>query len=180
MMDAEMRDGHAIVRADLVGTGVFALSAVLAAAVFDDPFRLQGVVVSLVLFGIGIVTFLWSYWLAVQRSRSDEIAVSELYLLMGPAVPAAVRIRMNGALGVQVAVALGTALTRASTDGQPGSTLAFGVLVPMFGLGMNGLWAASHGRFEPRRRPDPTSPAPEPSDGVPPPEPEMEQNAPHG
>ena len=28
-------------------------------------------------------------------------------------------------------------------DGQPGSTLAFGILVPMFGIGLNGLWAAT-------------------------------------
>jgi hypothetical protein len=179
-MGSDMGDGRAIVRADLVGTAVFTVSAVLAAAVFDDSFRLQGVVVSLVLFALGIVAFAWSYWLAVQRSRTDEIAVSQLYLLMGPAVPAGVRNRMNGALAVQTVVALATAIARPSTDGQAGSTLAFGVLVPMFGLGMNGLWAARHGHFEPRRRPDTTPAAPDPVGGVPPPEPEMEQNAPHG
>jgi hypothetical protein len=179
-MDREMRDGRAIVRADLVGTAVFTVSAVLAAAVFTDPFRLQGVVVSLVLFAVGIGAFAWSYWVAVQRSRTDEIAVSQLYLLMGSAVPRAVRNRMNGALAVQTIVALATAIARPSTDGQAGSTLAFGVLVPMFGLGMNGLWAALHGRFEPRRRADTAPNPPEPAGGVPPPEPEMEQNAPHG
>lgn len=179
-MRAEMRAGQAIVRADLVGTAVFTVSAVLAAAVFNDPFRLQGVVVSLVLFAVGVVGFAWSYGVAVQRSRTDEIAVSQLYLLMGPAVPAAVRNRMNAALGVQTVVALATAIARSSTDGRAGSTLAFGVLVPMFGLGMNGLWAARHGHFEPRRRPETTLTTPQPAPGVPPPEPEMEQNAPHG
>ncbi len=36
-------------------------------------------------------------------------------------------------------------------DGKPGSSLALGFLVPMFGFGLNGLWAAYHGDF-PRRR----------------------------
>ena len=32
-------------------------------------------------------------------------------------------------------------------DGKPGSSLALGFLVPMFGFGLNGLWAAYHGDF---------------------------------
>ena len=32
-----------------------------------------------------------------------------------------------------------------------GSTLAFGVLVPILGLGLNGLWAATYGSFGARR-----------------------------
>ena len=35
-------------------------------------------------------------------------------------------------------------------DGKPGSSLALGFLVPMFGFGLNGLWAAYHGRFPAR------------------------------
>ena len=30
------------------------------------------------------------------------------------------------------------------------NALAFGVLVPMFGVGMNGVWAARHGAYGPR------------------------------
>ena len=33
------------------------------------------------------------------------------------------------------------------------SFLAFGILVPMMGLGMNGLWASVHGKFSPRITP---------------------------
>jgi hypothetical protein len=44
-----------------------------------------------------------------------------------------------------------TALARSeSDDGSPGTSLAVGILVPMFGLGLNGLWCAFHGVF-PRR-----------------------------
>ena len=55
-------------------------------------------------------------------------------------------VRMLGLLAVQIVVALVTALSRTETaDGRAGSSLALGVLVPMFGLGLNGLWAAYHG-----------------------------------
>jgi hypothetical protein len=54
-------------------------------------------------------------------------------------------------LGVQVITAFATALWRIDgPDGSPGSSLAVGLLVPMFGLGVNGLWAAYHANFGPR------------------------------
>jgi hypothetical protein len=49
-----------------------------------------------------------------------------------------------GSLGAQTAIALGTAAAR------PFTSVAFGILVPMFGLGLAGLWGARHGRFEAR------------------------------
>ena len=58
---------------------------------------------------------------------------------------------MNGALGIQVVVAVATAISRTTTDGKAGSTLAFGVLAPMMGLGLNGLWGATYGAFAPRQ-----------------------------
>lgn len=143
--------GAAIVQANLIGTAVFTVSAIVAAVVFDGFARVQGVVVALSLFAIGTFAFLWGYWSAVQRSRTEEMAVSELYFLLGPAIPPSVRRWMNGALLVQTVVSLATALARPTTDGRAGSTLAFGVLVPMLGLGLNGLWAAKYGAFGPRR-----------------------------
>jgi hypothetical protein len=53
---------------------------------------------------------------------------------------------------VQFGTALATTLARPNgPDGSPGSSLAVGFLVTMFGLGLNGLWAAYHGRFAPRQ-----------------------------
>ena len=58
---------------------------------------------------------------------------------------------MLAMLAIQVSVALVTALARSeSDDGSPGTSLAVGILVPMFGLGLNGLWCAFHGVFPPR------------------------------
>lgn len=148
--------GANILRADVVGTAVFTASSIAAAVVFDGFFKVQGVVVALVLFAIGVATFIWGYWTAVQRSRTQVMSVAELYFLVGAAVPRSVKWVMNGCLMAQTTVALVAALARGSTpnaDGgsNPGSTLAFGVLVPMLGLGLNGLWAATHGDFGPRR-----------------------------
>jgi hypothetical protein len=150
--------GAAMIRTNLVGTVVFVLSSTWAAVVFDGVAKTQGVVIDLLLFAIGVVAFLWGYFAAVQRSRSDQMSVAELYFLMGTAIPSRVRRTMNALLAVQVVVALVTALSRLTTPGESGptngSTLAFGVLVPMLGLGLNGLWAANHGDFPPRRLKD--------------------------
>lgn len=158
----EFLPGRAIVRLNVIGTALFVVSSAVAAIVFEGWIKVQGVVVALGLFAIGVAVFLWGYWAAVQRSRRDEMAVAELYLLMGDAIPRRVKRVMNGCLITQTVVSLATALARPSTpagesiDGvtggsTAGSTLAFGVLVPVLGLGLNGLWAAVHGRFPPRR-----------------------------
>lgn len=143
--------GAGIVWFDLVGTAVFTVSAVWAAAATGGFARTQGVAVALGLFAFGVVAFLAGYWTAVQRSRHDELSVAELYFHTGAAIPRSVKRPMLTALALQCVVGLGTALSRPTTDGRPGSSLAFGVLVPMFGLGLNGLWAARHGAFGPRR-----------------------------
>ena len=147
--------GSAIVRANAIGTILFTGSAILAAVVFDGWAKSQGIVVSLFLFGTGVVVFLWGYWRAIQRSRRDVMSVTELYFLVGPSIDRAVARIMNGLLAIQTSVAVVTALVRSSTPGvdgtsTPGSSLAFGVLVPVFGLGLNGLWSSLHGRFPQR------------------------------
>lgn len=106
--------------------------------------------VDMSLFAIGVCTFLLGFFGAVQRSRTEEISVSTLFLLMGGVVDKRVAWWMNGCLIVQVAVGLAGAIIRGSTDGRPGSTLAFGVLVGMLGLGLNGWHAARDGRFPSR------------------------------
>jgi len=142
--------GRLIVQTNVVLTVAFIVTSLLAAIVFDQPWKSVAVITSLVCFTVGVVAFLWGYWTAVQRSREDEIGVAVLYFLMDGVAPLPVSRLMNTLLGVQCAVALGTALSRPSTDGKPGSTLAFGILVPMLGLGLSGLWGAVHGTFRPR------------------------------
>ena len=144
-----------IIRFNLLATVLFALTDLVTAIVFDDFTRAAIVVVALALFAVGVATFLLGYFAAVQRSRSDEIAVTQLFFLAGGVAPRDVKLPMLTALATQTVVGIACAIARHSTDGKAGSVVAFGVLVPMLGLGLNGLWASKHGRFAPRSiRPD--------------------------
>jgi hypothetical protein len=143
--------GAVIVRANVLGTVLFGATAAYAAIAFTTAAQWIGAVTALSLFAVGVFAFLWAYYNAVQRSRIDEIGVAQLYLLIGEPTPPGVRRTMLLALVAQVVIALVTTLTRPNgPDGDPGSSLAVGFLVPMFGLGLNGLWAAYHGRFPSR------------------------------
>lgn len=138
----EGQPGNGLLVVDLGATLV--LTVVLAVAVAaPDASGTVAAVVSLVLFGAGCATFLWAYAIAVQRSRTDAIGIGGLFFLTG-AAPPAVRRRFLGLLAAQCVVAIAAASAR------PFTSVAFGVLAPMFGLGVQGLWAARHGSFEPR------------------------------
>ena len=146
-----MNDGERIVRADILLTIVFGATAAYAAIDFSTAAQWVGAVTAMSLFAIGVFLFLWSYWLAVQRSRVDEISVSQLYLLFGPGIPKRIKRTMWLALLAQIAIATITTFARPDgPEGNPGSSLAVGFLVPMMGFGFNGLWAVTHGTFSPR------------------------------
>ncbi len=147
--------GDPIVRASWWGTGVFTLVSVAAAAT-PAVFSIPAVVVDVVLFVAGCVLFGVSFLRAVARSRTDAIGIGGLYFLAGGTAPAPVRKALLWPLAIEVIVALGTAFAR------PYTNLAAGVLVPVYGLGLCGLWAASHGTFGPR-----TTPKSDPGGGVP-------------
>lgn len=138
--------GVALVRLDALGTLALVVTAVIGVVAGEGVAVLPLIVVSLVLFGAGVVTFLWAYGIAVGRSRTDAIGMGGLFFLAGCA-PAAVQRAMLGLWGVQLVVGLGAAGLRVFTP------VAFASLAPMFGLGMAGLWAARHGAFPPRVRP---------------------------
>ena len=123
------------------GTVLFSVTAV-AATVFDQ-LRWLAAAVALTLFGVGCVVFLVAFALAVERSRTEAIGIGGLYFLAGSA-PRSTQRHLLGSLAVQVVVGLATAAIRMFTS------LAFGTLVPVFGLSMAGLWGARYGAFEPR------------------------------
>jgi len=147
----DVMPGSLLIKCNLALTAVFVAMSIVAAVTFTAPWKTIGVAVSLGCFSVGIVAFLWGYWTAVQRSRTDNISVAALYFLVDKCAPQSISRLMNGTLGVQVVVAVATAISRTTTDGRTGSTLAFGVLAPMMGLGLNGLWGATHGTFAPRQ-----------------------------
>ena len=134
--------GARLIRTSDVVTVAFSVVAV-ASALALDRLKVLIVVVSLVLFAVGCVTFLWAFAIAVNRSRTDAIGIGGLFFLQDSA-PRPVQVRLLGALAVQVLVAVATAAVH------PFTSQAFAVLAPMFGLGMAGLWGARYGHFEPR------------------------------
>lgn len=143
--------GEVIVRANMIGTALFVVAAGTAAIVFSTAAQWFGAITSFALFAIGCVAFLWAFYNAVQRSRAEQISVTQLFLLLGDPTPRRIRRIMLSLLLLQCLTAVVTAFARPNTaDGSPGSSLALGFLVPMFGLGMNGLWSAFHGSFRPR------------------------------
>ncbi len=141
-----------LVRLDVIGTALFL--AVLAVAIplrdrRPAQFTIGGV--SMVLFAIGVAAALWGYTSALERSRTDEVGVANLFLLTGPTAPSATRRPLTASLVLQVLGGLGGAIAGVvGLDEGKLNALAFGVLVPMFGIGINGLWAARYGSFGPR------------------------------
>ena len=134
--------GHSIYRIDLAATALFVVAAAVA-TVARSRFDIAFAVLSCVLFGLGTVSFLWAYAQALGRSRHQTISVANIYGLSGSA-PRSVQVRLHALTAVQIAVAI----TAASIH--PFTAQAFGILVPMLGLGLGGLWAARHGDFGPR------------------------------
>lgn len=149
---ADAQRGPSLVRADIGGTLVFVIVMAIGVPLRDDrPAQILVGAVSMVLFAIGAVGCLWAYVSALERSRVDEIGVANLYLLTGRTAPPRIKRLMSALLAVQVVVAFAGAIVGAvGLEGSQVNAMAFGILVPMFGLACNALWAVRHGRFGPR------------------------------
>ena len=90
------------------------------------------------------VRFLWAYALGVSRSRTDLVGIPGLFFLAGDAAPPDVRRPFRVALAVEVVAVVAAAAVRPYTE------VAFGVLAPMFALGLMGTWGGRYGTFPPR------------------------------
>ena len=135
---------------------MFTVTQVAADVVPRGAVLAVAVAVSLALFLVGMVTFAWGLLVAAGRSRDDVVTLPGLYFLQGSA-PDDVRVRLLGYLTLQVVVAVMTAAIR------PFTPLAFGILVPLFGVGIIGLWAARHGTFPAIGEASAATVAPDPS-----------------
>jgi hypothetical protein len=142
-------EGGAIINASWGGTAVYVALAV-SGTIAPDWFAVPTAVVSVVSFFVGCVVFLWAYAKAVSRSRTDLIGIGGLYFLVGTA-PNDVAFRLRLSLALEIVAAIVSASIR------PFTPMAFGFLVPVYGLGLAGLWGALYGRFEPRAVPGQSS-----------------------
>lgn len=140
---ATMR-GKAILRIDLVGTVLFVVVTAVASLVESDAADLANLVVSLGLLAGGCVAFAVGFLSAVGRSRTDDINMAGLFYLTASA-PVVVRRAFLGLWFLQIAVAAVSVFTV-----QP----PFGVLAPLWGIGLIPVWGARYGVFPPRPRVD--------------------------
>jgi hypothetical protein len=141
--DSEALPGATLVNVVWAGTGVFVAMAIAGVTV-PDLFAVPAAVVDGVLFVIGCIAFFWAFIVGVARSRDEDITVPALFFLHGSA-PSEVRQKLFVAVAIQIVVAAATAAIRPFTES------AFGILVPVFGLGLTALWGARHGTFPARR-----------------------------
>jgi hypothetical protein len=134
--------GGRIVVASWAGTAVF-VAAAAAATVDPDTLGAPFAGLSVAFLAVGIVVFLVALLVAAARSRTDAIGIGGLFFLQGSA-PRRVQLHLMASLAVEVVVAFVAASIRIYTP------LAFGLLVPMYALGLAGLWGARYGTFGPR------------------------------
>ena len=141
--------GSLIVRSSWAGTALYVVVAALATA-RPGTFQVPLMAVCVLLFVAGFVAFAAAYVLALGRSRAEAIGMGGLYFLSGTA-PRGVQRSLVGSFAVEtltavVTASIGLAVIPADTD----NLLAFGILTPLYGLGLAGLWGARHGTFPPR------------------------------
>lgn len=128
-----------------IATTAFAVTAF--GAVYLSFMRGLAAVLALVLFAAGTVAMAVALVIAANRSRTDTIGIGGVFFLGGGVAPKAVQRHLMAALAAQTAIGLTTAALR------PYTSSALGVLVPIFGLGLAGLWGARHGTFPERSAP---------------------------
>jgi hypothetical protein len=129
-----------VVKPAVWSTVVFAVGS--AVAVASEGAAAFVAIFDLVLFALGCLVFVRTLLGAAQRSRTEELSIAGIWLLSGQ--PREIQRWLLGCLGAQLLIALVAAGLR------PYTSVAFGVLVPTFGLSLCGLWAVRSGTFPPR------------------------------
>lgn len=127
----------------ILGTALLVLTSA-GAVVRSDAFEIAHAALSCVLFTFGSVAFLWAYLLGLSRSRTEVVSMPGLFFLAGDAAPVAVRRRFRWALAVEVGAVLIAAFAR------PYTVVAFGILAPMYAMGLMAVWGGRHARFPAR------------------------------
>ncbi len=135
--------GGGVVKAAWAGLAVQAVAA--AAAITATAGRGPHVVVCVLLALGGLAASALAFVRAVARSRSELVDVAGLFLLLGSA-PRRTRWWLWGAVAAQTALGVATAAAR------PYTSLAFGVLTPVWAYGLTIWWNATYGAFPPRPR----------------------------
>ena len=134
---APLGTGLGIIRLNVVGTAVFVLVTALASLWNTDRAAMANLIVSSVLFVGGCAAFGVGFLRAANRSRTEVLDLAGLFYLTGSA-PSEIRRTLLGLWFVQIAVAVVSIFTLSPP---------FGVMAPVWGIGMLTVWGARHGDF---------------------------------
>lgn len=136
--------GRGIILLDGAGTVALVFATVVAVLADGDGADLANLVVSGLLFLGGCAAFAVGFVVAAARSRHEVIDLSGLFYLTGSA-PRPVRRAMLGLWFAQIGVVV---VTITSIDPP------FGVMAPVWGIGLITAWTARHGAFPTRAAAD--------------------------
>lgn len=118
----------------------------LATAFFaSDQVRGAVAIGCIVVFFAGSGLFSWAFLIAASRSRQEEVSVAGAFFLGDGSTSTEHRRWAYGLLAAQTVIGL----VAASAD--PYTAMAFGILVPMFGLGVVAFLGSAHGMFRVRK-----------------------------
>lgn len=137
---AALFPGDWLSRLDAACTVLFVAVTLLAGAVGSEAVAVVNLVVCAALFLIGSALWTWGFLKAAGRSRDQIIDLAGLFYLTGSA-PRRVRRWLLGLWFAQIATAVASI---------PLTSPPFGVMVPVFGIGVLTLWAATRGTFPDR------------------------------
>jgi len=136
-------EGTGLLAVQAAWAGVALQAAAAAGALLGRSGRGPHVVVCTMLLVGGVAAAALAFARAVGRSRTELVDVAGLFLLIGSAPPRTRR-WLWAAVAAQSAVGVATAASR------PYTSLAFGVLAPLWSYGLAVLWNATYGAFPPR------------------------------
>lgn len=119
------------------------LVAVTIAFFGSDAIRNVVAIGCSIVFVAGAALFSWAFTIAAGRSRLEDVTVAGAFFLAG-AIEAADSRWAYGLLLAQTLIGI----VGAAAD--PYTTMAFGILVPMFGLGVIAFLGSAHGAFRQR------------------------------
>ena len=134
-------EGRGLLVADAVGTVALLLVTLVIAVSDSDAAQVLNLVVAGVLFLGGCVGFTIGFLRAVGRSRTEQIDMAGLFYLTGSA-PKETQRAFMGLWFAQIAIA---AVSIAFSRPVP-----FGVMAPLWGIGIIAWWGSVHGTFPPR------------------------------
>ncbi len=121
------------------------LVAMSVAFVGSDRVRDVVAVGCVVVFLAGGALFTWAFLIAADRSRMEDVSVVGAFFLGDGAVDTPDRRWAYGLLAAQSVIGL------AAASADPYTAMAFGILVPMFGIGTMAFLGSAHGAFRVRK-----------------------------